>query len=291
MNKQGKVMYTINDLPKYSRWPARLLGIEFWKQRNKSKEEIDREFEVESWGAYLKRIKNEGLENKITTHMLDNWQCAFNTPVLYTENNLFFQDSFGNAHLRRFNIVKEYINKFSVSDTIVELGCGYGSVILTLAGKPEFKATNFLAAEYTPSGIELTKLCAKNQGIEIDVGWCDFTDERLTDLVIPEGALIFTCSATYILPLLPNSFITSIKKLKPSVVIHFEPIYEHYYEDTLLDMMRKRYIEVNDYNQNLLTLLRNDNNIQIMFERRTVIGINPLFSQSIIVWREVSGEN
>lgn len=278
-------MYTVNDLPKYSKWPARLLGLVPCNQRVKSKSEIYRIYEVETYGACLKRVKNEGLENIITTKMLDTWQCKFDAPTLYTIGSSFFQGSFEEAHLKRLDVIRKYVNKFFTSEPIVELGCGYGSVILTLAGLPEFKYTKFLAAEYTPSGRELTKLCAKNQGIDLDIGWCDFADIKITDLDIPEGALIITCSATSYVPILPNSFTTSIKALKPKMVIHFEPVYEHYHGNTLLDMMRRRYIEIQDYNRNLLTLLKDDSNVQILLEEHTVIGINPLYSQSVIAWR------
>ncbi|MDA0991672.1 MAG: hypothetical protein O3A51_13095, partial [Verrucomicrobia bacterium] len=65
---------TINDLPRFSKWPARLLGIEPWAQRTKSRDEIDREYETESWGAYLGRIQQEGLLDSITAQQLDYWQ-------------------------------------------------------------------------------------------------------------------------------------------------------------------------------------------------------------------------
>lgn len=275
---------TINDLPRFSKWPARLLGIEPWKQKVKSKEEIDREYETESWGVYLKRVKSEGLENSVTSHTLDDWQCASDTQVLYTKGNAFFQKTFGYAYSEYLNIIRGYIVKFLPAKSVVGLGCGYGSVILAIA--EYLNEANFLAAEYTPSGIELTKICAKNQGIKIDVGHCDFMKVPITDLIVPKGAIIFTCAAACTLPKLPSSFIDSLIQLRPSVVIHFEPIYEHHNRNNLLDMMRRRYVEVNDYNRNLLTLLK-ESNIQILIEDYAVIGVNPLFPISVIAWKGV----
>lgn len=283
--------HTINDLPKFSKWPARLLGIEPWEQKVKSKKEIDREYELESWGAYLKRIRNEGLDDEVTAHTLDNWQCEPDTPILYSKNDAFFQDSFGSAYSEYVDVIKGYVNDFLPTESMVELGCGYGSVMLSLAECPEFDEVNFLAAEYTPSGKELTKICAINQGIEIIVGQCNFMNEELTDLIIPEKSIVFTCATACTLPKLPDVFIPAIREYNPKVVIHFEPIYAHHNRNTLLDMMRRRYVEVNDYNRNLLTLLKeNESNgsIRILIEDPAVIGINPLFPISVIAWEPIS---
>ena len=51
--------------------------------------------------------------------------------------------------------------------------------------------------------------------------------------------------------------------------------------------MRRRYIEVNDYNTNLLTVLRDARDagtIQILEERAAVFGANPLLPASVLTW-------
>jgi len=283
--------YTINDLPKFSKWPARLLGIEPWEQKVKSKNEIDREYELESWGAYLKRIGDEGLNDEVTAHTLDNWQCESDTTILYSKNDEFFQDLFGNVYSEYVDVIKGYVNYFLPTEAVVELGCGYGSVILSIAEHLQSDEVTFLAAEYTPSGKELTKICAINQGIKIIVGHCNFMDEELTDLIIPDKSIVFTCVTACTLPKLPDVFIPAIRECNPKVVIHFEPIYAHHNRSTLIDMMRRRYVEANDYNRNLLNLLKENESkgrIRILIEDRAVIGINPLFPISVIAWEPIS---
>ena len=49
-----KKVVTLNDLPRFSPWPARLLGIDKWDQRQKTPEEVTREFEHDKWGHYSK---------------------------------------------------------------------------------------------------------------------------------------------------------------------------------------------------------------------------------------------
>jgi hypothetical protein len=51
--------------------------------------------------------------------------------------------------------------------------------------------------------------------------------------------------------------------------------------------MRQRYIEVNDYNTNLVTLLREHQKrglIKIIEERPAVFGLNALLAASLLVW-------
>jgi len=48
--------YTINDLPRYSSWPARLLGIEPWEQRCKTPKAIQREYEMQKGKSQLKKL-------------------------------------------------------------------------------------------------------------------------------------------------------------------------------------------------------------------------------------------
>src|SRR5262249_37183244 len=46
--------YTVDDLPRYSPWPARLLGLEPFQPKQKTPAEVSREFEGEKWGPLLR---------------------------------------------------------------------------------------------------------------------------------------------------------------------------------------------------------------------------------------------
>jgi hypothetical protein len=51
--------------------------------------------------------------------------------------------------------------------------------------------------------------------------------------------------------------------------------------------LRRRYIEVNDYNRNLVSLLRAqqaEGALRILEELPAVLGVNPLLPVSVIVW-------
>lgn len=151
-----------------------------------------------------------------------------------------------------------------------------------------FRSLPFFAAEYTKSGIGLTKILAKAENLSIDVGHSDFTSADITTLRIPDNSIIFTSYATHYVPKLRSSFVKGLCKFNPKVIIHFEPCYEHFDTKTILGLMRKRYIEVNDYNTNLATLLHfhhQAGKIKILYEKPTFFGGNPLLAASVLAWR------
>jgi hypothetical protein len=56
----------------------------------------------------------------------------------------------------------------------------------------------------------------------------------------------------------------------------------------LTGALRRRYVQVNGYNRNLVSLLHRHaaaNAIEILEERAAVIGVNPLLPISVIAWR------
>ena len=76
--------------------------------------------------------------------------------------------------------------------------------------------------------------------------------------------------------------------LKPKVIIHFEPCYEHFSTHNEYDLICKKYIELNDYNKNLVSTIKDyENNgfCKILYRKKRVIGFNPFLPISIIVWK------
>ena len=86
---------------------------------------------------------------------------------------------------------------------------------------------------------------------------------------------------------MPYALIDYIRKLQPKYCIHFEPCYEYHDSNTIYGLLCKKYIEVNDYNRNLIVILRQaqkDGKIKILEQQKNVLGSNPLFPFSVIVW-------
>lgn len=280
--------YTINDLPLYSPWPARLLGIEPWRQRSKTPENVLHEYDVEKWGKILSSISEASVP--ATLAEIDEQEFSAVPSLLAWVRDEFRPMSYAEAHVLYMELVESVLREYVPASGIAELGSGYGTVILKLARSAEFAGVPFFAAEYTPSGREILRRLAEADGTAIDIGHCDFAVSPVTDLVLPPGAVIFTSFATPYVPELPDSFVESLLALKPEVVVHFEPCYEHC-DNSLFGLLRRRYIEVNDYNRNLCTVLRTfeaNNRITIEREEPVVFGSNPLLSASILAWRPLA---
>lgn len=277
--------YDLNDLPRYSDWPAKLLGIKPCQNRRKTTDEVVREYEMEKWGPLLRKVQQS--DAKLKVEEVDSMVLEGESPSLCSMGDKFQLLSPLEGRKFHIDLVESAIKEFLPVTRIVELGAGYGSVVLTLAKRHVFAKYAFMAAEYVQSGIELIKLLSKNEALDVDVGHSDFNSLPITDLTIPDGALIYTSMATPCIPYLSSQFITSLLSFKPKVVIHIEPCYEHCDNSTLLGMLRQRYIEVNDYNCNLVTRLHEHQNlgsIKILYEKRAVFGYNPLLSVSLIAW-------
>lgn len=277
----------IDQLPIYSDWPARLLGIESFIQRIKSKKEVDREYENEKWGALLNFIQSNPLSLGLAE--ADNFFQNGDQVVLNIKDELYAASSLKAHQLYMDEIVSRF-SEYMPNNTLVELGAGYGSVILNLAKRDLFKkVVKLIAAEYTQSGVACIKLLSAAENISLEAGLCDFTQSSICDLKIPEKALIYTSWAAAMVPLLEDTFVDSLIKLKPAVVLHFEPCLEHY-DKSLLGLLRKRYLHLNDYNTNLLTLLKKRESlgdIKIIKEEPCFYGDNCLMPCSFIVWHPV----
>jgi hypothetical protein len=210
--------------------------------------------------------------------------------VLFSDGTDLFETTPRDAHLRYRDFVAGALKPYLDASAIVELGAGYGSVIVDLAGRPEFSGIPAYGLDLTKAGAELIGRMAAAEGVDVSSGLCDMLVEEVTQTAIPAGALIYTSYAAHYEPRHVERFVDGIVALRPKTVVLIEPCHEHCDESTLLGLLRRRYIEVNDYNTNLVTLLheqREAGRVRILDERKAAFGPNPLLAASVIVWEPV----
>ena len=276
---------TINDLPMYSPWPARLLGLEPWAPKEKTPAEITREYEQEKWGPLLTRVRSAG--HGVTLAEVNQWMLGDGPPSVFCDGESFELMEQPSAYQRYIDFVSDSLQVYGPVRSIVELGAGHGGVLLDLASRPVFAGVEFLGGEYTRSGEEIIRLLAAATQLRVSAGHCDFARRPISDLIIPAGSLLYTSYATPCVRHLPSSFVEELAALRPKAVLHFEPCLEHCESGSLLGLLRRRYIEVNGYNVNLVTLLKQqerEGRIRILDERPAVMGMNPLLVVSTLVW-------
>ncbi|HEX2721391.1 MAG TPA: hypothetical protein VHM24_00635 [Gemmatimonadaceae bacterium] len=277
----------LDDLPKFSPWPARLMGLAPWEPRVKTPAEIEREFGMEKWGGLLERFRatpGAGLAD------VDSW-AAGSAPALASVGEHLVLMTPEESHSAYLAYVANALQPYSGGTALVELGCGYGSVILGLARRAEFAVSlanvPLFAADYTLTGPELAAAIAGREGIPLTAGRCDLTTSPATHLAVPEGAVVYTAYAAQYIEPVTTALIEGITALRPKAVVHVEPVYEHCDDSTLLGLMRQRYIQANGYNRNLVTILHDHEArgaIEILGESPAAFGPNPLLAASVIAW-------
>jgi hypothetical protein len=276
---------TINELPLHSPWPARLLGLTEWAPCEKTPQEVTREYEDEKWGSLLAQVRSSN--GRVTLEDVNRWFLG-ETPVQFQCLDGSYELMTATAaYQRHVDGVSTILQPWRDAPMVVELGAGYGGVVLNLAQRPEFAHAKFFAGEYTANGVELIGLLSQAEGVKVQCGRCDFSRVPVCDFQFPEGALVYTSYATPYVRHLQPSFISELSSHRPKAVVHIEPCLEHCDPGTLAGLMRRRYIEVNGYNVNLVSLLRQQERaglIQILEERPAVMGINPLLAVSVVSW-------
>ena len=88
-------------------------------------------------------------------------------------------------------------------------------------------------------------LLSKSLDLNLTTGYCDLENMNIDSNMVPEGSIIFTSYSLHYTSNLSIKLIDRINRLKPKVVIHFEPIYELFSENTIHNLMCRKYFEAN----------------------------------------------
>ena len=273
-----------NELKNYSNLPNLIKQSK--TKKLKTKKEVLREFNTEKWGSILKDLQSDGNKSLFDIDLLVE---GFDQTNTFFYNKQFF---IGNGkeifdmHIDLYeNIMRDYIKD---SSCLVELGAGYGSKILNLSQSSGFNHLPLYATEYTLNGCESIKILAERMKKNIKVGLCDFKELTMDVMDIPEGGIIFTSYALHYAQMLSNKFTNFINKLKPRVVIHFEPIYEYHKNDEY-GQMCKKYIEINDYNLNMASVFNQKMKTKEinLIKKKNVLGSNPFLPLSVVKWSSI----
>jgi SAM-dependent methyltransferase len=279
----------LDQLAAYSPWPARLLGLVPWQPKTKTPAEISREFEDEKWGTLWQRVQSS--EHPVTLSTLLSWQEDDDHIEFCSRGSDYVKLTAHEANQYWLETVAETIAPSLPASALIELGCGFGNVLLFLARRFGAHIPQFIGGDYTESGVKLLDYLARQEGLGVQSTQCDLAASGMLFLPVPKDAVIYTSYATHYVPHLAPRFVENLCALRPRIIYHFEPCYEHMAVDSVVGLMRQRYIEINDYNRNLVTLLQAEEKagrIQIISEQRCVFGRNALLPASIIAWKPIA---
>lgn len=274
----------LNALPRYSARAKALLLDSTRGRVNRSSEDLLREFNIDKWGRLNDELDRLPLP---TVHDADKLATGNDNIVFSIKDELFSAPAL-DVHNRYLDLVSHEIQDSLAGATgLVELGAGYGTIIFNLAVRKILDGLRLFALELTENGQRLMNSLSKSLEKEIEIGGCDFGDLNLRKLKIPENSVFLTSWSMAYLKSIPSDCFQEIIYHRPRLVIHFEPILEHCDDDTVLGLLRRKYLKLNNYDSDLLSRLhklQENKVIRITYESKSVFGENPLAPVSIIKW-------
>lgn len=276
---------TINELPEYSSWPARIFGLSDWKNVMRDISKVEKEYNKEKYGECLTLY--DDATKKPSIGQIKKFEYRdFAGKVCVSLGKKLVVVKAEDALKEYYDMMlKTLLPEIKDGDAVLELGAGYG-YNLDLLKKTCKKDCQFFGGEYSENAVVLGQKIFKDDKNPINIESFNFYDENYKIFDdIDRPIVLFTAHAIEQVPDISNMFKVLEKyKNKIKIVIHFEPVYE-LHDETLLGMMRKAYANAVDYSKNLMSEIKKHSDIKIISVKPDVFGYNPLNSTSIIKWK------
>jgi hypothetical protein len=239
------------------------------------------EYNSSKWGALLEFVSSS---SQITVDDLDEEFLGNELSVFSYHEKIYY----GTALLARKisnQVVFDYLDSLSGFDSLVEMGAGYGSVLLGYQrhGKNRGVVKRFVGTDFSESSVSIIKKIGDSSVTESILH--DFSTS--TKLDIPHGSVVLSHMALMMIPELGRSSIDLLLSIKPKLVINCETIKEDLTNDEL-GRLRSMYIKANGYNENLWSLLREyeeKGKLKIIDHMKNVYAENCLLPTSVIAWK------
>ncbi|MGB3492766.1 MAG: hypothetical protein WBA57_08555 [Elainellaceae cyanobacterium] len=251
-------------------WTSRLIGLEHFS-KTRDINQIQREYDTDKYGSLL-HLNSVDVEDYKKQEYLQSG-LDFQSLIKFSLEEELFEAPVSTVRSIYYALVEEVIRPYQPRQ-ICELGCGYG------ANFPHLQSltSDVYGGEFSHNAVEI----ASRFNLKVS----PFNYYHLDDYqLIRENSIVFTSHSVEQLPD-AQCFIDGLEKHREKIdlVVNFEPM-QLKSRQTLIGALRNRYIELNDYNRNLIELLQNHPNIEVLEFRPDCIGINPLNPACIIVWR------
>ena len=275
---------SLEDLPLWSTWPARLLGLTEWSTPKRDIQKVDREYDKDLYLRCLKFAKETpgATSDDVRAH---EFRLPAK-PVCVSQKNMLYELS-GEQIMPADNamLVSVLTPYMEGVDTVVELGCGYGYNLWEL--RKHFPKKTFLGGEYSANAVTLAEMLYKGCD-NLTVEHFNYYDASypLLERCRPDAKiLLFTRHSIEQLPA-AKPFFDTLTKYFPRIVavVHIEVALENY-GDSLIDLLRRRYMAVNDYNRDIVSTLQHRPDIGMVMNEHDVYGLNPLNPSAVIAWK------
>jgi len=273
----------LNELPRWSPWPAKLLGIDPTSPLRRTREQVKAEYDNHKYAISLKLYEESGRTLSPETIRLREFNRDVNQEICASLSNDLYITTWQEIRRKYCQILLETMSGVvRGAKTVVELGCGYGYNLWFL--RQTFPDKFFVGGDYSSTAVELATLLYDGDS-HMQVCQFDFYEFDYSLLDSPLAPLVvFTCHAIEQLPSASHMLdVLSKHRAKVMRVFHFEPVYE-LHDETLIGQMRRRYAEMQGYDTDLYSELQKRPDIRIVRTIPDMIGLNPINPSSVIEW-------
>ena len=266
---------TVNELPLYSPWPARLLQAPAGVSRSKDRQNVLREFNDEKWGSLLAQLPHTISPDLA---LLERLIAPPAEQRLYSYRGELYRapaDVVQQVYLA--NLI-DLVGQAGSAPCIGELGAGAGNLLLHLARYTRL-ADLWVSYELTENGRRITDLVAATESLPVTTCMVDF-DQPFTRRAMGatvRSAYYSSFALAYCRD--PYLFLASLLDQHPLHILLVEPIFQFFDETTLVGLLARRYFEYNDYSSGLLPAierLESEGRIRVEKIDRNFFGHNPL---------------
>lgn len=271
----------IDDLPKHSEWARYLIN-----PIGEPPSDPDAYTNVDEYDCMYEHLLEEYRQNPIDTNQFVQqiYAKGRDDPSPISEHENLYLTTPTELHRLAKSAVRDALEDVeNTPETIVDLGCGYGSALRTIADT--FPDATVLGGEYSPHGVELTRaLHTDSDRIQVEefdfYGSWDIFDYVSGDtLIFTRGTLTGLHEINEIL----EQFASRADEGNVIGGVHLEQANLH--PETTLGLLRRRYASVRGYSKELLSLLTHHSDLDVTEVSYDVLGPNPLHPQTKIRWQ------
>jgi SAM-dependent methyltransferase len=271
----------LNELPRWSPWPARLLGLSEWTTQERTRAKVEAEYDAEKYASCLALLKSNPDSTPDDLRALEFG--GNDETVCISRGGRLFSSTIARARELYVELLVETMaSAISASGSVVELGCGYGYNLGRLAER--FAGPEYRGGDYSTNAVEIARILYGERN-DVTVERFDFYDAPYTLFDgLPEPITVFTLHSLEQVPrsgAVLEALVAARRRI--GSVFNFEPLHDPS-EDSLLALMRRRYDELNDYNRDLAQELRGRPDVRVHRLETDVLGLNPLHAVGIAHW-------
>ncbi len=232
------------------------------------------------YGRLLERYRNSDLDRE--TFTLETRAGGRDEPDVISSNEDLFLASTEELVAREEDAVRDVLRPVIDGDeTVVALGCGWGANLGVIA---ETFDVTVVGGEIAERGVTLAReLHADDDRVSVER--FDFFDDW--SILDHDEVVVFTRGSLSII----DGVASIIDRLASRAVdgdvvagVHLEQTGPHP-PDTVLGLLRQRYADVRGYDTELLSILRNHDDVAVTHSDYDVVGANPLHPQTAVRWR------